>query len=170
MYETSDGGKTWRKLHGEAPFGEIQCLACDRHRPGVFYLGAREHYDRATRRLYAGGLFKSTDGGRTWRCILEDRFVSSVAVNPADPQVVYAGTNDHPYHDDSPAAGLLKSSDGGVTWRRENRGLSLRNILSITIDPGDPTQIYVGTAGNSAQIGKDSAIRKPAPGGENRRQ
>ena len=84
--------------------------------------------------------------------------MKAVAVSPADSQVIYAGTNDYPYHDDSPAAGLLKSIDGGVTWHLENHGLSLRNILSITIDPGDPSRIYVGTLGNSLQIGKDSVI------------
>jgi len=158
VYGTNDGGKTWRRLDGESPFADIQCLACDRRHPTTFHLGAREHYDNTTHRLYAGGLFQSTDGGSTWRCILNDRFVKAVAVSPADSQVIYCGTNDHPYHDESPAAGLLKSADGGATWRLENHGLSLHNIATITIDPSDPSRIYAGTLGNSVQIGKDSAI------------
>jgi photosystem II stability/assembly factor-like uncharacterized protein len=158
VYATADGGKTWRRSHEDVPFADIQCLVPDPRRAGVLYLGAREHYDHKARRLHPGGLFRSTDAGRTWRCLLEDRFVKAVAVSPADSQVIYVGTNDHPFHDDSVPAGLLKSADGGKTWHKENQGLSLRKILSITIDAGDPSQIYVGTGGNSAQIGKDSAV------------
>ena len=158
IYTTADGGKTWRRLHGDVPFADIECVVRDPQQQDLLYLGAREYYDHKARRLHQGGLYKSTDGGRTWICVLEDRFVKAVAVNPADSRVIYAGTNDHPFHDDSVPAGLLKTSDGGVTWHKENRGLSLRKILSITVDPRDPSRIYVGTSGNSAQIGKDSAV------------
>lgn len=160
-YATGDGGKSWHRLHGDVPFADIQCLVRDPRQPEVLYLGAREQYDRTARRLHPGGLFKSTDGGSTWRCVLEDRYARAVAVNPSDSQVIYVGTGDFPYHDDSVPAGLLKSSDGGVTWHTENQGLSSRNISSITIDPRDPSRIYVGTLGNSVQIGTDSAVGRP---------
>jgi photosystem II stability/assembly factor-like uncharacterized protein len=158
IYTTADGGKTWRRRHGEVPFADIECVVQDARDHDVLYVGAREYYDHKARRLHPGGLYKSTDGGRTWSCVLEDRFVKAVAVSGADSQVIYAGTNDHPFHDDSVPAGLLKSNDGGATWQKENRGLTLRKIMSITVDPQDRSRIYVGTSGNSVQIGKDSAV------------
>lgn len=163
IYETRDGGATWRRLNDEPTFASITSLAAA---PGDFstlYVGARAHFDHATQRGYLGGLFKSTDGGRSWRQMLDYHFVSAVAVSPADPQVIYVGTNDHPYHDEYAASGILKSTDGGLTWQRENTGLSILNFKSLSVSPHDASVIYAGTTGNSVFIGKnrDSHLFSP---------
>jgi photosystem II stability/assembly factor-like uncharacterized protein len=159
VYQTRDGGHSWRRLNREPIFDDVECLAADPHRADVFYLAAREAYDSRARHLYQGGLFASRDGGATWQRLLADRFVQTVAVSPADSRVIYAGTNDYPYHDQPVAQGLLKSSDGGLSWHRENAGLTVLNVNSIGIDPRDPAILYLSTAGNSAAVGRDRAIR-----------
>ncbi len=156
---TQDGGKTWVSLSSPNTFGDIKHLAADPRQFSTVYVAARERYDHTTRRLYPGGVFRSTDGGHTWQRLLADRFVHGIAVSPADSRVLYAATTDHPYHDEPIARGLLKSSDGGATWHPENTGLSLLNIKAIAINPHDPATLYLSTSGNSVFIGHDSKIK-----------
>ncbi len=168
VYETQDGGKSWRRLNTEPVLANIQCLTAEPipspkfpvPNLKVLYIAAREFYDHATKRLYLGGVYKSADGGRTWQRILDYHFVSDIVVHPRNPSIIYAATTDHPYHDDCVAEGVLKSDDGGKTWRKVNNGLSHRNISCLAIDPHDPTVLYAGTGGNSAFVGKDLAIAK----------
>ncbi|MDD4872017.1 MAG: hypothetical protein PHR77_15780 [Kiritimatiellae bacterium] len=155
IYETGDNGGTWSRVDKEPLFSDIQSLVIDPNDLKTRYVCTREHYDKNTRRMHPGGLFKSVDGGITWQRILDFRFVRDVAINPADSRILYAATTDHPYHDNPLAEGLLKSMDGGITWRHENTGLSHRNISCVSVNPHDSTQIYIGTGGNSVFIGKD---------------
>lgn len=157
LYETRDGGGTWRLASIDLNVGEIQCLAAGAGDVRTLYLGAREFYDRNVTPpvLRPGGVFVSRDGGATWRRVLDYHFVSALAVSPRDSQVVYAGTTDHPYHDDYRAEGVLKTTDGGTTWTRENTGISLPQIAFIRISPHDPTVLYTGSGGNSVFVGRD---------------
>lgn len=138
VYKTVDGGQHWTRI-------------------------TRQHYDPATRRTYPGGLFASRDPGRNWNRLLDFRFVQTVAVSPANPRVLYVGTNDHPYHDAYVAEGLLQSRDGGLTWQRENGGLSHRGVHCLSISPHDASVLYLGTGGNGAFLGKDPEARRTEP-------
>ena len=112
-------------------------------------------YDAAGRRPYPGGLFKSGDGGQNWQKVLAARLCKpSPSIRMTTP-IVYAGTDDHPYHDRPLAQGVLRSSDGGVTWRRENTGLTHLNIGCLGVSPYDPRMILLGTAGNGAFLGQE---------------
>jgi len=159
IYETRDGGTIWQKLNREPLFADITNLAADPRNFATLYVDTRESYDQAAQRTYPGGAFQSTDGGKTWQHILDYRFVNAIAVSPANPRIIYAGTADHPYHDDPIAEGILKSSDGGKTWQHENTGLSHLNISCLSINPHNPSIIYIGTGGNGGFIGQDSAVR-----------
>jgi photosystem II stability/assembly factor-like uncharacterized protein len=161
IYETRDGSKSWQRINKEDLFSDIKCLVADPHDFATLYFGVREFYDQKAHRKHSGGLFKSADGGKTWAMVLDAYFVDGVAVSPADSRILYAATTDHPYHDNPLAEGLLKSTDGGATWRHENTGLSHRNISCVSVNPHDPSVIYISTGGNSAFIGKDSALSGP---------
>jgi photosystem II stability/assembly factor-like uncharacterized protein len=157
VYETRDAGRTWRRLNEEPFAPQVESLVAAPGDLKTLYVAARQHYDNQAQRLFRGGMFVSRDGGHTWQRLLEFRFVSDVAVNLADPRVIYVATQDHPYHDDFPALGLLRSGDGGVTWQRENTGLSLLNVRAIATSPHDPTLLYLSTNGNSCFVGHDKA-------------
>ena len=97
--------------------------------------------DAATLYLVAfgGGVYKSVDGGRGWvavsRGLEEALTVLTLAMDPVDPRVLYAGTD----------AGLFVSLDGGARWRRRGLAISDRNIRSLAVAPTRPTVLYAGT-------------------------
>jgi photosystem II stability/assembly factor-like uncharacterized protein len=161
LYETTDGATTWTKVSVEAPFADLQDLRADPANFDTLYVCQRETYDRSLDppQLFPGGLFKSTDGGRTWARVYDNPFVSCVAINPTKPGVLYLGTTDHPYHDSNRAAGVWKSSDGGQTWEQEITGLSHTNLSGLSVDPADPSRLYACTGGNGVFVGLDRAVK-----------
>ncbi|MCE5236986.1 hypothetical protein LLH23_00660 [bacterium] len=159
IHETRDAGQTWRKTSQEPLFCDLQAFVAAPQRFDTLYVCQREHYEAATKKMYPGGLFRSDDGGVTWTRLHDFHFASCVAVSPKDPNVLYLGTTDHPYHDNNRALGLLVSRDGGKTWHAENDGLTSWHISCLRVDPTDPGRLYVGTGGNGGFIGTDSAIQ-----------
>jgi photosystem II stability/assembly factor-like uncharacterized protein len=186
VYETRDGGKSWVKVSADAPFADLKDFVADPGHFDTLYLCQREKYDRSLDPpvLFPGGLLRSTDGGRTWMRIFDYHFTNCVAVSPRDgqerhgvrslpvgrgalplpagrdaPPLLYVGTTDHPYHDNCRAEGVFKSADGGQTWQQEVDGLTDWGIASLTLDPHDPSRLYVGTGGNGVFIGVDHAVQ-----------
>ena len=159
LYETRDGGTDWQALGmADEPF-QITRLIADPRRFRTLYLASRQGYDSQRRRTLHGGAFRSDDGGSTWRQILNCPYAADIAASPADENVLYVATKLDPYFDGPIAEGLLRSGDRGRTWQAENTGLSNLNIKTIAISPLDPSTIFIGSAGNSAFVGKDHAVR-----------
>jgi photosystem II stability/assembly factor-like uncharacterized protein len=118
-------------------------------RPHEFYIGAVN-----------GGVFKTTDAGRTWTAVFDDQSSASIgalAVAPSAPDTVYAGSGEGRQRPDLAVGdGIYKSTDGGAHWTH----LGLRDaqqIPKIAVDPHDPNRIYVAVLGHpygpSAQRG-----------------
>lgn len=164
IYETGDAGRTWRKVNENVGFGDIQDFDADPTRLGTLYVCQRELYDREVEPPVSrpGGLFKSTDGGVTWDRVFDYHFTHRLTVSPLNPNVLYLGTTDHPYHDDAIAAGVFKSEDGGATWQSENAGLTSLSISCVAIRPAQDgtAHLVLGTGGNGAFVGTD---RSPLP-------
>ncbi|MBN1670188.1 MAG: sigma-70 family RNA polymerase sigma factor [Kiritimatiellae bacterium] len=160
-YETHDGGTHWTGLSRPGDAGDVTALAADPADFETLYMATRWHKDAADESGHSceGALYKTVNGGRTWRRILNYREVNCVAVSPVDRNVLYAGTDDGEFHDESTAEGVLKSLDGGRTWQHENTGLTFRRIGSLTIDPHEPGRLYVGTRGSGAFVGGDEMPR-----------
>ncbi|MCG3114675.1 MAG: JDVT-CTERM domain-containing protein [Candidatus Manganitrophus sp. SA1] len=97
--------------------------------------------------VYAGGsgtpnVAKSSDGGATWtdiRILGGGVFVYSLAIDPTNTSILYAGTLTH---------GIYKSVDGGVSWTKKNTGLPELPpaVRALLIDPADPKYIHAGTS------------------------
>lgn len=165
LYETRDQGGTWQRLKAQLAgqenavgfVSDVQDLVAGNDGFGTLYLCQRERYEGSAQPpvMFPGGLFRSRDGGQTWERLHDYHFCRTVVVSPADPQVLYLATTDHPYHDDSRALGVLKSRDGGKTWQQEVEGLSLWNVVCLAVAPGQPWRLYAGTGGNGGFIGED---------------
>ncbi|MCP4696347.1 MAG: hypothetical protein GY862_05815, partial [Gammaproteobacteria bacterium] len=149
LYKSIDGGQSWTAI-GSGLTGAIVTLAIAPVAPATLYLGAKTDEP-------AAGLFKSVDGGRVWTAvdadIPPDTVARDVAIDPADPAVVYASISAD--NSVSLGHGIFKSVDGGQTWRVVGEGM----IGKIRIDPVTPANVYVGIIG--------SGVFKSGDGGEN---
>jgi len=96
-------------------------------------------YPPSAEKLRSYGVWKSTDGGTTWReasdTNIADQNVTALAVDSGQDEVVYAGTKN---------AGIFKSLNGGSTWELMSDGLRVLDIRALAIDPRSPQTLYVG--------------------------
>ncbi len=129
----------WRNV---GPFrgGRTRAASGVPSQPNVFYVGAVN-----------GGVWKSTDYGRTWQPIFDQQptgSIGAIVVAPSDPQTVYVGSGEGLHRPDlSVGDGIYKSTDGGATWTH----LGLRDgqqISQMAIDPRDPNRLFVAVAGH----------------------
>ncbi|NQT51622.1 hypothetical protein HQ576_06215, partial [bacterium] len=155
VYHTRSGGAAWQRISRGLVVSDVKALAIAPSDPRRLYLAARQGWfgKGANKQLAEGGVFRSDDGGRTWRRILEDDFAQGLAVDPRNADVVYAGLTDHPYHDESTGDGIVVTRDGGTTWSSLNGTLTCKQVGRITIDPHQPNRLYIGTHGNGAFVG-----------------
>lgn len=149
VYKSTDGGATWINA-GLRNTVRIARIVVDPTNSDVVYVASPGHLwgPNAER-----GLFKTTDGGRTWQSILsrdENTGVVDVAVDPSDPRIVYAALYQHRrapfgFVGGGPGSGLYKSVDAGATWTQLTTGLPKGTVgrISISIYAKDPRIVYV---------------------------
>lgn len=146
MYKSTDGGKKWEHL-GLEDSHDIPRIAVDPRDPDVCYAACLGHLwgYNATR-----GLYKTTDGGKTWNAILQidDKTgCCEVAVDPTNPDTVYAAMymrlrKPWSYQSGGPEGGLYKSTDAGKTWTKLSGGLpSQTGRIGLDIFPGDTNKL-----------------------------
>lgn len=126
LYTSADGGDSWSPLNDALTFSSIHAFAADPSDPDVVYAG-----------VWGGGTWKTEDGGDSW-ALLSEAPVSSaaLAVDPANPQTVYAT--------DRTAPTLWQSADGGQHWwRRFDAGPGYTRLQALALDPHHPNTVYV---------------------------
>lgn len=104
-----------------------------------------------------GGVFRTDNGGVTWIPLSDGWAVmhaSALAIDPSDPNIIYAGTGDH-HGGGLYGVGIMKSTDGGNTW--VNHGKSLMSNLAVSeimINPSQPSQMVVTTGRGTQNLGR----------------
>src|SRR5579884_668627 len=138
IYKSTDAGKSWTHL-GLRDGQQIPALAVDPNNPDRLFAAVLGHpYGPNAER----GIFRSTDGGKSWQKVLyvdENTGGSDVELDPANPQIVYASlweARQGPWEDGNSyggtKGGLFKSADGGNTWKRLTKGLP-ENLVQINL-------------------------------------
>ena len=126
--------------------------------PNLFYIGVNN-----------GGVWKTTDAGRTWFPIFDSQPTGSIgalAVAPSNPNVIYVGTGEGLRRPDlSTGDGIYKSTDAGNTWQH----LGLRDgqqVANILIDPQDPNRVFVAVLGHPYGPNSERGVFRSTDGGE----
>jgi len=150
IYKTSDGGKTWTHagLERTMAVGRIRIHPSN---PDIAYVAALgDPYGPSPER----GVFKTTDGGKTWsRTLFRNEKTGAVdlSMDPRNPEVLYAGLwevfrTPHSLSSGGPGSGLFKSSDAGATWAELSRNAGLPKPVwgksGITVSGADSNRLY----------------------------
>ena len=146
----------WRAI-GPHRGGRTKAVAGVPSQPYTFYIG-----------VCNGGVWKTTDAGRTWNPIFDDQPTGSIgwiAVAPSNPDIIYVGSGEGlPRPDLSVGDGIYKSTDAGRTWTR----LGLRNgqqIPKIAVDPRNPDRLFVAVLGHPYGPNEERGIFRSIDGG-----
>jgi photosystem II stability/assembly factor-like uncharacterized protein len=149
IYKSTDAGKTWT-LMGLEKTGRISRVVIDPKNPDIVLVGALGHaYGPQPER----GVFRTTDGGKTWQRVLftdENSGCAHLEMDSNNPNILFAGMWPIEIRtwgrvSGGPGSGLFKSTDGGVTWKRlSGNGLPARMTGKIVpaIAPNNSKRIY----------------------------
>ena len=142
VWKSVNGGITWQPIFDAQPISSIGALAVAPSNPDVIYVGTGES-DFRSDLTYGNGVYKSTDGGRTWKNIgLKDsRHISRIAIDPQNPDVVFVAAMGSAY---GPGAerGVFRSTDGGSTWQKILYRDEDSGAIDITLDPDHPQTVW----------------------------
>jgi photosystem II stability/assembly factor-like uncharacterized protein len=146
----------WRMI---GPFrgGRVNAVSGVAGQPDTFYFGS-----------VGGGVWKTTNAGRTWTPIFDSTNVASIGaigVAPSNPNVIYVGTGEPDMRDSIAFGnGVYKSTDAGKTWK--HLGLeNTKQIGRIIVDPKNPNTVFVAAMGNAYAPNPDRGVYRSRDGG-----
>jgi len=151
VFASTDGAQSWTRLGNYELSGFHARLSVAPSDPNVLFVTEDVR-----------GVYRSLDGGRTWVEVGEGLprdqndavKAQSLAIDPADANVVYLGTGWGSFNGN----GVYKSTDGGETWAPANRGMMDYGITALAVNPADSQVVYAGANG--------SELFKSSDGGE----
>src|SRR5580700_3675506 len=120
VYRSLDAGNTWQHM-GLADTHHIGRIVIHPRNPNIGYVAALGHLWGPN---HERGVFKTTDGGKTWAQVLyinDDTGANDLAIDPESPEILYASTYQHRrtasgYNGGGPESAIYKTTDGGTTW------------------------------------------------------
>lgn len=148
VYKSTDGGKSWKNmgLHDSQHIGRI--IVDPRDSDVVFVAAEGPLWSPGGDR----GLFKTTDGGQTWKAVLqisENTGVTSLAYDPRNPDVMYAASYQRRRNvglliGGGPESAIYKTSDGGESWKQLTNGLPAvdKGRIALAVSPQKPDVVY----------------------------
>jgi len=131
IYRSLDAGKTWKNM-GLAATHHIGRIVIHPRNPDVVYAAALGHLWGSNPER---GVYKTTDGGKTWSQVLkinDDTGVSDIAMDPESPDILYAAAYERRrtpfgFNGGGPDSAIYKTTDGGATWKKLTKGLPYEN-------------------------------------------
>lgn len=148
VYRSTDAGRTWSRIGLEAT-KQISQVRVHPTNPDLVYVAAQGDRWKGTAER---GIYRSSDGGRTWTLVLKGQNATSgasdLSMDPSNPRVLYAAFWDHqrlPWQVRSGGAGsgIWKSTDGGDSWTRLGEGLpKLMGKIGVAVSPANPERVF----------------------------
>ena len=148
VWKSTDAGKSWKNV-GLSDTQQISAVVVHPKNPDLVYVAALGHTwgPNAER-----GVFRSTDGGKSWKKVLfvdEKTGASDLAMDPSNPRILFAGfwqVSRKPWALESggPGSGLWKSTDGGETWKKLAGGLPEGTVgkICVSVSPARPERVF----------------------------
>ena len=138
VYKSEDAGRTWKNM-GLAETRFISRICADPADPDIVFVASQGHLWGPNEER---GVYRTTDGGRTWKKVLyidKDTGCSDLAMDPSNPRILYAGMwayRRSPYYFTSggETSGLFKTTDGGETWKKMSGGLPGGVVGRVGVD------------------------------------
>ncbi|MGE5246504.1 MAG: WD40/YVTN/BNR-like repeat-containing protein [Betaproteobacteria bacterium] len=159
VYKSVDGGRTWQHV-GLADTKHIARILIDPRDPDVVYVAAVGHLwgPNAER-----GVFKTTDGGRTWRKALavdDNTGATDLVMDPQDPQTIFAAMYQRQrkawgFNGGGPGGGIYRTHDGGETWTKLANGLPKgdKGRIGLAVFAGDGRIVYATVEAKGVESG-----------------
>jgi photosystem II stability/assembly factor-like uncharacterized protein len=158
VYRSDDGGKSWKNMGLKASEHIGRILVHPKDSNVVFVAAQGPLWSAGGDR----GLYKTVDGGKTWKAVLtvsEHTGATDVVMDPRDPDVLLAATHQRRRHvwtliNGGPESAIYKSTDAGETWRKVTRGLPTEDLgrIGLAVSPASPDVVYATVeAANDAQ-------------------
>ena len=142
IWKSMDAGGNWAPIFDSADIASIGSIAVAPSDHNVIYAGTGEACIRGNI-SYGNGVYKSLDGGRTWKNIgLRDtRHIGAVIVDPRNPNIVFVAALGHAYGQNE-ERGLFRSQDGGATWQKVLYKDNKTGAIDVVFDPNNSNTLF----------------------------
>lgn len=143
LWKTVDGGFNWKPVtDGQLNSSSVGAIGIAESNPDIVYIGTGETEFRGNI-MQGDGVYKSTDGGKTWKNIglKNTQSISRIRVHPTNPNIVYVSALGHAFGPND-ERGVFKTTNGGVTWKKILYKGDRAGAEDLTIDPNNPEVIY----------------------------
>lgn len=142
VWKTENAGLTWTPIFDSVPIASIGAIAVAPSDSNVIYVGSGEA-DMRSDISFGDGMYKSTDGGATWKNIglADSEQIGSVIVDPHDSNVVLVAALGHAYGPNE-MRGVYRTTDGGTTWTKALGKDNDTGAIDLAFDPADSHVVY----------------------------
>jgi photosystem II stability/assembly factor-like uncharacterized protein len=142
VWKSTDSGHRWKPLFEHEQVSSVGAIAVADSNPNVIYVGTGEACIRGDI-SFGNGVYKSTDGGRTWKHVgLQDtRHIGALIIHPRNPDIVYVAALGHAYGTNG-ERGVFRTTDGGKNWEKVLYKDDRTGAIDVVFDPGNPNILY----------------------------
>jgi photosystem II stability/assembly factor-like uncharacterized protein len=176
VWQTMDGGGTWKPLTDDTSVSSVGAIAVAPSNHDVIYVGTGEAAPRGDI-TYGDGVYKSTDGGKTWNHVgLEDtRQIGALIVDPDNPDIVLVAALGHAFGPNA-ERGIFRTTDGGRSWTKVLYRDQQTGAIDVSFDPHNSKIVYAALwqarrqPWNFSSGGSGSGLYRSADGGITWRQ
>jgi photosystem II stability/assembly factor-like uncharacterized protein len=171
VWQTTDGGGTWKPLTDDTPVSSVGAIAVAPSNHDIIYVGTGEAAPRGDI-TYGDGVYKSTDGGKTWTHVgLEDtRQIGALIVDPDNPDIVLVAALGHAFGPNA-ERGIFRTTDGGKSWTKVLYRDQQTGAIDVSFDPHNSKIVYAALwqarrqPWNFSSGGSGSGLYRSADGG-----
>ncbi len=174
IWKSIDGGQSWKNISDGFFGGSIGAIATGNKNTNILYVGTGESTLRGNVSPGYGGIYKSYDGGKTWKAmgLPNSRHIGRIRVHPENDDIVYVSVIGNIFKKTSDR-GVYKTTDGGKSWNKVLYVSDEAGAMDLTFEPGNPNVLYASTWNVNrspygfSSGGEGSDLWKTIDGGEN---